>query len=409
MMTPRRNFAACILLVIATCASSAEAKQWNLHRDDNTRFDVSTRRGIRFRVKEPQLELRLGGRLHLDGVHFDDDATSNDDEIDLRRGRVYLAGRAFEDWSFKVERELTADRSGWRNVWLQYRPDSDVRVRGGNFVAPFGLEDSGSSNYLTFLERALPSALAPAFQTGVGAGVRGGWDHEWGATRWTWAAAPYVEPLDDKELDRHKSNHWGVASRFTLAPLAEKRRLVHLGAAVEYRDVSGGSRFRYRQRPETGLGSALLNTGRLDGVDDVLTLGGEAAVMWGPFSLQGEYIQARLHRPDRPNPTFRGWYAQASFVLTGESRRYGYTSGTFLGIRPERAWGALEIAMRYSSLDLNEETVSGGRARDLTVGLNWYLLENLRFMLNYVRVDGKNQDEESDDPQIVQGRVALFF
>ncbi|MGH0037186.1 MAG: OprO/OprP family phosphate-selective porin [Myxococcota bacterium] len=407
-MIRRRSILLWVLVGLAV-AGPAAARQFNLYRGEDTRFDVSTRRGLRFRVDDPQLELRVGGRLHLDAVHFDDDASSNDDEIDLRRGRLYLAGRFLEDWSFKIERELTADRSGWRNLWLQYRPGSDVRIRGGNFVAPFGLEDFSSSNHSTFMERALPSALAPSFQTGGSVLTRGGWDHDWGRSSWTLGGAAYLEPLDDHELDRHKSNHWGLSSRLTLAPLAEERRVVHLGASVEHLDVDGGSRFRYRARPETGLGSSLLNTGRLDGVDDVLTAGVEAALLWGPVSVQAEYIQARLRRPDRPNPTFRGGYVQASWIVTGEARRYSRTMGTFRGVRPKRSWGAIELALRFSTLDLNEETVSGGRARDVTAGINWYLLENLRFMVNYVCVDGKNQDDESDDPHIVQGRVALYF
>ncbi len=410
MRTSRRRLALLgVALLLVLAAGSADARQFSLYRDDDMRFDVSTRRGLRFRWLDPEIELRVGGRLHLDAVYFDDDETSLSDDVDLRRGRLYLAGSYEDEWFFKVEREFTADREGWRSIWAQYRPIPDIRITAGNFVAPFGLEDVSSSNVTTFMERALPSALAPAFQTGGGIQARSGWENSWGATRLTWGGQVFVEPLDDKELGRNKSNHFGVASRATFAPIAEERRLLHFGVAIAYLDVDGGSRFRYRTRTETGLRDALLNTGRLEGVDEAISVGTEAAMVWGAFSLQGEYMQARLRRPDRPNPTFHGWYVQASAILTGEARRYSRSFGVFRGVKPKRWWGAVELAARFSSLDLNEETVSGGRARDFTVGLNWYLLENLRFMFNYVRVDGKNRDDQSDDPQIVQGRVALFF
>jgi len=404
---PSRLFS--VLWLAAVLAAPAAAKQVNLYRDDDVRLDASSRRGLRFRVEDPQVELRLGGRLHVDALIADDDATSINDDIDVRRGRLYLAGSFLDDFSFKVEREFAGDQSGWRNVWFGYAPAEGVKFKAGNFVAPFGLEDVSSSNYSTFLERSISGAIAPSFQTGVGVQTNGSFDAGWGRSRWTWAAAPYVEPFDDKELDRHKSNHWGVATRMTFAPLAEKRRLVHLGGSFEYRDVSGGSRFRYRTRTETGIGPAMLNTGRLADVDRVLSEGAEAAVMFGPFSVQGEYMHATLERKNRPDPDFDGWYVQTSYVLTGESRSYSRSSGVFTGVDPKRKWGAVEVAFRCSWLDLNDQTVTGGKARDYTAGLNWYILENLRLMFNYVHVDGENNDLQSDDPNIYEMRLALFF
>ena len=47
-------------------------------------------------------------------------------------------------------------------------------------------------------------------------------------------------------------------------------------------------------------------------------------------------------------------------------------------------WGAWEIALRYSHLDLSDSGVTGGLLNDVTVGLNWYLFHNLRWFLNYV-------------------------
>ena len=39
---------------------------------------------------------------------------------------------------------------------------------------------------------------------------------------------------------------------------------------------------------------------------------------------------------------------------------------------------------RYSYLDLNDAEIRGGILSDVTVGLNWYALPNLRVMANYV-------------------------
>jgi phosphate-selective porin OprO/OprP len=402
------------VLVMGSEAASGES--YDLLRGDDYELDASTRRGLRFEVDEPEIDLRLGGQLAWDAAWFAADGTPMSADNEIRRGRVYLEGDLLDDWSFKIEREFAPDREGWRNLWLGYEPTSKLAFRAGNFVAPFGLEEVSSSRHSTFLERALPSAFAPSYQTGLGIRIGGRLGRDREENRWTWATAGYVEPLGDSEEDPHQSDHWGVASRVTFAPLAEKRRLVHLGLAVDYQRMEGSSRYGISSRPESALAPTLLNTGSLSDVDDVLSVGTEAATVLGPFSAQGEYMQSTLLRSGRDgagnarhDATFDGWYVQASYVLTGERRRYSRSTGTFQGVKPKRKWGAVEIAVRYSTLDLDDTSVSGGEAKDWTVGLNWYLRENVRLMFDYTHVDATNSDLERDDPQIFGLRALVAF
>ena len=289
----------------------ARAQSADLYRDDQHRLQVSANRGLRYRHKDPRIELRVGGRLHLDTVEAWADRTAIPDDTRVRRGRLAFSARAFDDWRLKIEYEFAKGRTGWRNLWLRYQPNRRFAVTAGNFVVPFGLEDTASSNYATFLERSLASALAPAFQTGIGVRTRGRLRGEQWKPRWTFGSAVYIEPLSDATLDRHRSEHWGIAARGTLAPISRRKRLVHLGAALEFRELDRGSRFRVRSRAETGLGDALLNTGRLADVREVITFGLESAALWGPVSLQSEYMRSRLARDDgRPNARFSGWSVQ---------------------------------------------------------------------------------------------------
>jgi len=407
MMNPPRLGLLLILGLVA--ATAAPARAWE--------FDYG-RRGLELEFESVPVELRLGGRLHLDFGEFDADLTRGEDDFDVRRGRLYLAGRVDEDWRFKVEYDFASAAgnagggAGWRNAWLQWSFHEDASLRVGNFVVPFGLESVGSSNYLTFLERGLSNALTPGFQTGVGLGVKGSEKHRFGRLRWTGAAAGYVESFGDSDLDLHKSEHGGFATRWTVAPLSDPRRLLHLGVSVEYRDLRGGSGYRIRSRPESSLAPALFSTGTLGGVDDVLSVGTEAAAGFGPFSLQGEYVRSMLQRSGsgRSDADFDAWYVQASWILTGENRRYGRTSGTFSGVRPERKWGAVEFALRYSGIDLVDAGIAGGDGNDLTVGANWYLGRNVRLMFNYVRVDSDQRGTGlDDDPDVFQGRLLVFF
>ena len=368
------------------------------------------RRGLQVDFESIPLELRAGGRLHLDFGGIDEDLTPQNDQFKVRRGRIYLSGKAFEDWSFKVEHDFAPKKNGWRNIWLGYAFDKKTSVRLGNFVAPFGLEDVAASNYSTFLERAVSSAIAPSYQTGLGVRTRGRVKHEYGSARWTAAAMGYVEPLLDADAARHRSKHYGFATRLTVAPFSAPRRLLHLGASFEYRDIRRGRRYKISSRPESSLAQTLFSTGRLRNVDEVVSFGAEAATVLGPFSAQAEYMRAMLDRKNRKDPDFDGWYVQASWVVTGETRRYGRGSGAFRGVNPKRSFGALELALRYSSLDLVDGGVIGGKTNDFTAGVNWYLLRNVRLMFNYVHVDSKQRRTQlNDDPDVFQGRFLVFF
>lgn len=409
--------AAALSLAVAIAAGSAPARAeiYDLWKTEDLELDFSPYRGFELELYEPRVELRLGGRLHLDAAIFDDDRTDIDDDTEVRRGRVYLRGELFDDWSFKTEYEFAADRSGWRNLWLRYRLPrfAGVRssVRAGNSVAPFGLEDIAASNHSTFLERALPSALAPSYQTGVRYNARGRLGDDGRYNRWTWAVSSGIEPLGVQEDDRHKSEHLGVTSRLSFAPIAKKRRIVHLAASIDWRDLDGDSRYRVRGKPEGSLAPGLLNTGRLDDVEEVTVMGFEGAAVYGPVSVQGEYMQSFLTRGNgRDDPSFDGWYVQASWIPTGESRRYSRSRGVFTGVRPDRDWGAVELAARVSHLDLFDETVRGGRATNFTAGVSWYVTRNVRLMFNYVNANVKRRsDRLEDDPQLFLFRFLVFM
>jgi hypothetical protein len=110
-----------------------------------------------------------------------------------------------------------------------------------------------------------------------------------------------------------------------------------------------------------------------------------------------EFLVQRRRSTFAPLPglKFQGGYAQAAYVLTGETRPYNAASAAYGGIVPANpfsltgGWGAWEIAGRYSTIDLNDRLgaangVPGGRQTIYTVALNWYVNRNVRFMFDYL-------------------------
>jgi phosphate-selective porin OprO/OprP len=359
--------------------------------------DLSPDQGVRIRGDD--FSIHLGGRLHLDYAFFEDDRTPMDDDFDVRRGRPMLEVTLGEDWKAKLEYDF-ARNDGWRAAWVRWDGIDHLRVRLGNQTMPFGLEEQESSNHLLFNERSLASALGPGYGTGLAVS---GYGKLVGRSRFTLAGGVYLEPFGDDGYDRHGSDHLGVSARATFAPLARKRRVLQLGASVDWRSIGGDDDWRVARRPESWVAPALIRS-RLSEVASTTTVGAEAAAMFGPLLFQAEYLRAGIDRKRGSllrDADFDGAYAQVSWVITGERHRYSRSLATFGGVRPRSDWGALELGVRWSTLDLNDAGVVGGDADDLTVGLSWWIRENARLMFNYVRVDARLPGTlESDEPQV---------
>ena len=144
--------------------------------------------------------------------------------------------------------------------------------------------------------------------------------------------------------------------------------------------------------------TVLVSTGAIAGVSGAQVYSAEAAATYGPLFFQGEYFWFSVDRnafAPLPSLKFEGGYAQAAYVLTGETRPYNAASAAYGGIVPANpfsltgGWGAWEIAGRYSTIDLNDRLgvangVAGGRQTIYTVALNWYVNRNVRFMFDYL-------------------------
>jgi phosphate-selective porin OprO/OprP len=122
--------------------------------------------------------------------------------------------------------------------------------------------------------------------------------------------------------------------------------------------------------------------------------------------VQGEYFWYNIDRnafAPLPSVKFQGGYAEAAYVLTGETRLYNSASASYGGVVPANpfslsggGWGAWEIAGRFSTIDLNNQLatangVAGGRQTIYTLALNWYANRNVRLMLDFLHGDVTKQ------------------
>jgi len=97
------------------------------------------------------------------------------------------------------------------------------------------------------------------------------------------------------------------------------------------------------------------------------------------FLVKGDFNET----VDKSTKHFKGHFVQASYLLFGGNQHYDYWGGKFSQVDRGRKWGDVEVALRYDYLNLNSKDVYGGSAEAYTVGLNYYVNNNVKLVLDY--------------------------
>ncbi|MCW5558706.1 MAG: hypothetical protein KIT22_12870 [Verrucomicrobiae bacterium] len=163
-----------------------------------------------------------------------------------------------------------------------------------------------------------------------------------------------------------------VAARITglLWDSSDGKRFLHLGVAGRYVGADDDV-LRYKGRPESNVADNYVDTGDL-AADHAWHLGLEALWNEGPFSLLVESVRAWVDSPASGHPEFSGYYLTASWILTGETRPYDRTVGYARRVMPKSRWGAPELVVRFSHIDLDDGRVQGGAFDKTYLGVNWW-------------------------------------
>jgi phosphate-selective porin OprO/OprP len=348
-------------------------------------------RGLTF--EQGVLTLNLGGRIHVDTAVFDDPATARTDVVDvgIRRARLELSGKVGDVVKFRIDREFAGRSKGWRNLWLGISPVENGEVRGGNMMVPFSTEDLQSSNTIPFTERSLASALAPGYGLG-GMAIASG-------KRWSASVGWFTDGLDSDD-GRSVERGRGISGRVTALPLDRGKTRLHLGLAGESRSLRAGEVLRFSADAGSTLAPGAMSSG---GVADVHHLGSwnaEAGASFGPLLVQGQMMGLTLARNAAPDLHFNGQTVQASVLVTGGTYDYARGSGTFAGPDLKHSRLGVELAVRYSRLDLSDGAFDRGVGHAVTGGANLYFARNVRLMADFthttVRFAVPASDRSSD-------------
>ncbi len=407
---------------------------------------AETKGGIKIKTEDGRFEANVNGRIQFDYYSFSEDegarigttafgsgvaaSGANRGGAAFRRTYLTLSGKAY-GFDYKFENDFTttaANGASFREMWIGRQIGPGKLIIGQH--KPFrGMEELASSNEITFLER--PNTTATGIYAGrqflTGLFYKGNTDsYGYGAWATTLASAT-------AQTEGHS-----FGARAYWFPLSEDGRSVHLGLAysTDREDASSASAapvFQYGGRRGLSLGLGNAGTALTSGFGTQSTIHGELAGTFGSFTAQAEYAMATLDDGFDANGAAAGgasdidvtaYYVQASYFVTGEKKVYKKDRGAFGAPKPINDFGAVELVARYEASE-NEETgaaqangcslggVAAGsyqkcQGSQLTVGANWYVNPNVRFMLNYYLAEA-DVGAGKDEPEAISVRAQMSF
>ena len=427
--------------------------------------------------EDGKFKMKVRGRVEVDYNKADQDTriTSFPDVsgTELRRARLGVEGVLYYDWKYIFEFDLANDSVRVRDAYLEYQgfkiAEDPLLLRIGNFKTFNTFEEETSANYLDSMERA-------AFISAWDIDRQIGFGTMYYADHFGLAGGVFGERFPSTQDNPLFPGFTGdedltLAGRAYVAPINRETngmsQVLHFGASVRNRQA-GDDQPLFAYGNETGnttraaelrLTNAPVVTGRIGEEDTFWGL--EAAALWGPLSLQGEYGQLDVEVPTGafvrnnppgpnqlttianpfigvPDPTFNAWYAEATWFFGGHKT---YEKGGRWG-RPKidnpmfhgsGGWGALEVVGKYDVLDQSDTAFnnaggcrltrlypglsSTGTAPDATlaanqiplcgemqtwvVGVNWWMTEYMRLMFQY------SESDLSDYPIFVAQNTGL--
>lgn len=342
------------------------------------------------------------GTLQLDYAAYNERAGGYDysNGTAIRRGRFGFDGTAFKKFKWRLEGEFVGQQANLLDAYVSYTGVKNWVFTVGQQKAPYGLEANTSDSFNTFLERGMASNAFGA----VGAERRIGITAAYQTDKINGAVGVFGSPENVTRANSGPDEGYGVNGRLTWDPVLDTGKVVHIGGSAYWvtnlRSGTTTDAVRLSERSNSRVdGGLIIDTGVIPNAKDATFLGAEAAIVRGPFSLQGEYGRLKVARTaGLPSVDFDGFYVFGSVFLTGESR--AFKNGTvdrqkpFKDFNPAKGgWGAFELALRYDQLDVSDTPVlarAGNQAESVTAALNWYLNPNLKLLLNYIRFSGDN-------------------
>jgi phosphate-selective porin OprO/OprP len=383
------------------------------------------------------INIDLKGRAQFDGRWFD--PLVAEDEFQVRTLRVGLKGDLTRHFDWEIEREIddlfdegvTEDQvdlgllepkwrwGDWKDVFVNWSTFDAIRVKGGRFKMPFGLEQNTSVSDLDFAYRSLGSTkIAPGRDTGVmvyGELLGGSLLYEAGVFDDDGDNGELEEPrfvVEGEDLEDLGPSYAArvVFEPFRRLPVPDRLKGAEAGVAYTRAYVPEGLN---SIRGEDYWGYDFFEPVYVQGHRQRLGLQFDWSP--GPTGFKAEWMRSTEQRLGQSNRNedlsdFIGtaWYTSATWIITGEDKDSDVTPNEPLF---QGGVGLFEIGVRYDQLTFRSELETGTPFRNprsdyllpntvgtFTFGGNWLVNRWIKIVINGLR---QSYDDLERTPAIV--------
>jgi phosphate-selective porin OprO/OprP len=385
--------------------------------------------------RDPPFKIR--GRVEADAITVNQDDKNKaiygdfQNAVGFRRLRLGAEGTAGAQVSWVAELEFSGGNVALQNAFVAIRQLpvlGDLRI--GHQREPFSLEGLTPSSWFPFAERSPGNALDPARNWGVA------FLTHMPDERLTLQAGAFRSGTDNTGDDVGDGNDMAYTARVTGLPWldesAEAPWLWHVGGAASQRYAKRDT-VAFNQGPQSTLLESDPGNPLSPFVPNLLIRATEnqlfnvqTALLLGPLSFQAEWSGTRIDQIGGGPVFLQGAYVMASYFVTGEHRGYDRKTGTFTHPRVHSEFvckdgitgpGAWELTARLAWLDFDDANLPldanglkvGSRLTTITLGVNWYLTDTARVMVNYVRALPTDPNFGSSTADAFTIRTAVFW
>ncbi len=409
--------------IASICGAQAQETEVNQYGQKVTSLPInaSVQDGILvFQNKDAGYKMWFDIRVQGDAaVYFgyDKKLTTIGNGMSFRRTRFAVKTQINKDWYGEFDTDWTSGMPEIKDAILQYDGIENLQIKMGNFKENFSIQRNSTSRYLLFMERAMVTYLAPSRHMGINFRYN---------TPALWLSAGVFGPelkgaeeqtaMEDGNKDYGLSEGLSYTGKVVWRPLHKMDNAsLHLGAAVSYREpkvtsTDGYNAIRYSTRNSTSINrKKFLDTDAIQGLDHELLWTVELAGHYESLRYEAAYISRQAFVDLEKNEkgadlrAASGWYVQAGYMLFGGKQKYDAGGAKYTRCTRGKDWGDLELAARIDQLNLNlNKYYMGGSAIQYALGINYYPIENVKFMINYqfadndVFANGKGEQDGTD-------------
>jgi len=337
--------------------------------------------------------LKIGGGYLVDYSAYSQDKEGKDQmdsaKVELKAGFKVRDSRIALGGKFKTRRTIT-----WKAGFM-YDGISDswfVRETGilvavpelwGSFFIGRTKEGVSMSKVMNgysgeFMERHMSLDAIPLLADGIK------WLGFLPKQRIFWNLGIFTDWLSrGQSFSTHSSQ---IGARIGFLPIHTAKENLHIAANIHLGHPQDDS-IRVRSKPEASAAPYFVDSGKFP-TDQSTYLGWEIYYSSGPWMFGTEYRWDKFRSSQKDNPVFKGGELMVSYTITGESRPY-YTESAIYGFAQvdksvfKGGPGAVDIVLRFSTLDLDDGLINGGKIWRISPQVNWYISKNIRFELMY--------------------------